>query len=188
MKTQLRKYIIVVAIIMALWVVVFAVWRFSERESFASEAEKPPSESYQPTPELSQGVDEKQEGSDIVPNKGTDILDGSEDDETNLTLEPDYTGTIEQTVKVGEKYVAVITVNFQYEKVEDRCVITAITGATARSKYGWQYVAPEALIDEEKTSIQNDGTSAAVMVTYYASIGEGDEAYDTIIEIDLTNH
>lgn len=109
----------------------------------------------------------------------------SEAGESLIKLEDDHTGIVKQTVKVEEKYAVTISVKFQYETSENGYAITSIDEATAKTKSGWQYVASEAVINTEKTVFQNDGMSAVVTVTYYAGVGEGAEAYDALITIDL---
>lgn len=142
----------------------------------------PVTDSYQSMLPSLHGIDDNQDVSESIPS-----LAEPPKNEPILQLEDDLTGTFIQTIKIGEKYAAVITASFQYELEKNGYVITSISEASAKSQYGWQYVNPDAVINEENTVIQDEGTYAIVSVTYYASTGEGLRAYDTLVKIDLSN-
>lgn len=182
-----KKYLLMgIAVVVA----IAAVWGVKEsmiEGAFQKSAESDASR-YKSVPSTDYSTANKQSSPvDHAPASTSEayVSDFTDAGESLIKLEDDHTGIVKQTVKVEEKYAVTISVKFQYETSENGYAITSIDEATAKSKSGWQYVASEAVINTEKTVFQNEGMSAVVTVTYYAGVGEGAEAYDALITIDL---
>ena len=107
------------------------------------------------------------------------------DEKAAITLQDDKNGIAVQKVAVGEQ-VAELTVPFQYEEKDGKRVLTEIGKATAKNVSGWNSVQFDAS-ENTKLEIDNDGTKRVVRVTYYASIGSGDAAYEAEVTIDLSD-
>lgn len=105
------------------------------------------------------------------------------DEKATITLQDDQNGTAVQKVAVGQQ-IAELTVPFQYEEKDGKRVLTEIGKATAKKVSGWDSVQFDAS-KNTKLEIDNDGTKRIVRVTYYASIGSGDAAYEAEVTIDL---
>ena len=102
-----------------------------------------------------------------------------------ITLQDDKNGIAVQKVALGEQ-IAELTVPFQYEEKDGKRVLTEIGKATAKKVSGWDSVQFDAS-KNTKLEIDNDGTKRIVRVTYYASIGSGDAAYEGEVTIDLSD-
>lgn len=105
------------------------------------------------------------------------------DEKATITLQDDKNGIAVQKVAVGEQ-VAELTVPFQYEEKDGKRVLTEIGKATAKNVSGWESVQFDAS-ENTKLDITDDGTKRVVRVTYHASIGSGDAAYEAEVTIDL---
>ena len=93
-----------------------------------------------------------------------------------------------QEVSIGKRdYVAEITVPFRYEQQYGKAVVTEIGKATAKNVAGWFHVNQDASEGTKQVGSGNGGTKAVVYVAYEASIGQGWQTYDDLIEIDLRN-
>ena len=90
-----------------------------------------------------------------------------------------------QKVAVGQQ-IAELTVPFKYEEKDGKRVLTEIGKATAKNVSGWNSVQFDAS-KNTKVKITDDGTKRIVRVTYYASIGSGDAAYEAEVTIDLSD-
>ena len=107
-------------------------------------------------------------------------------EKATITLQDDQNGTAVQKVAVG-KQIAEMTIPFQYEKKDGRAVITEIGKATAKNVAGWFRVNQDAHEGTKQVGSGNGGAKAVVYVAYEASIGQGWQTYDDLIEIDLRN-
>ena len=107
------------------------------------------------------------------------------DEKAAITLQDDQNGTAVQKVAVGQQ-IAELTGPFQYEEKDGKRVLTEIGKATAKKVSGWDSVKFDAS-KNTKLEIDNDGTKRIVRVTYYASIGSGDAAYEGEVTIDLSD-
>ena len=107
------------------------------------------------------------------------------DEKATITIQDDKNGSAVQKVAVGEQ-IAELTVPFQYEEKDGKRVLTEIGKATAKNVSGWNSVQFDAS-KNTKLDITDDGTKRIVRVTYYASIGSGDAAYDAEVTIDLSD-
>lgn len=105
------------------------------------------------------------------------------DEKATITIQDDKNGIAVQKVAVGQQ-IAELTVPFQYEEKDGKRVLTEIGKATAKKVSGWDSVQFDAS-KNTKLEIDNDGTKRIVRVTYYASIGSGDAAYEAEVTIDL---
>ena len=108
------------------------------------------------------------------------------DEKATITLQDDQNGTAVQKVAVG-KQIAEMTIPFQYEKKDGRAVINEIGKATAKNVAGWFRVNQDAPEGTKQVGSGNGGAKAVVYVAYEASIGQGWQTYDDLIEIDLRN-
>lgn len=105
-----------------------------------------------------------------------------------ITLVNDHEGVAVQEVSIGKRdYVAEITVPFRYEQQYGKAVVTEIGKATAKNIAGWFRVNQDASEGTKQVGSGNGGTKAVVYVAYEASIGQGWQTYDDLIEIDLRN-
>ena len=105
------------------------------------------------------------------------------DEKAAITLQDDKNGIAVQKVAVGQQ-IAELTVPFQYEEKDGKRVLTEIGKATAKKVSG------SVKFDASKNTkleIDDDGTKRIVRVTYYASIGSGDAAYEGEVTIDLSD-
>lgn len=107
------------------------------------------------------------------------------DEKAAITIQDDKNGIAVQKVAVGEQ-ITELTVPFQYEEKDGKRVLTEIGKATAKNVSGWNSVQFDAS-KNTKLEIDNDGTKRIVRVTYYASIGSGDAAYEGEVTIDLSD-
>ena len=107
------------------------------------------------------------------------------DEKAAITLQDDKNGVAVQKVALGER-IAELTVPFQDEEKDGKRVLTEIGKATAKKVSGWDSVQFDAS-KNTKLEIDNDGTKRIVRVTYYASIGSGDAAYEGEVTIDLSD-
>ena len=107
------------------------------------------------------------------------------DEKAAITLQDDKNGIAVQKVALGER-IAELTVPIQYEEKDGKRVLTEIGKATAKKVSGWDSVKFDAS-KNTKLEIDNDGTKRIVRVTYYASIGSGDAAYEGEVTIDLSD-
>ncbi|MGM9661982.1 MAG: M56 family metallopeptidase [Oscillospiraceae bacterium] len=103
-----------------------------------------------------------------------------------LRLGSDGNGSVTQSENIGD-HSAKITVNFQYEAMDDGYAIAEIENAAAENHGQWVYVQREASVDFEHISYSDERMKATVPVTYQASIGEGLCSYDCIVMIDLSH-
>lgn len=110
------------------------------------------------------------------------------DEKAAITIQDDKNGVAVQEVSIGKRdYVAEITVPFRYEQQYGKAVVTEIGKATAKNVAGWFRVNQDASEGTKQVGSGNGGTKAVVYVAYEASIGQGWQTYDDLIEIDLRN-
>ena len=107
------------------------------------------------------------------------------DEKATITIQDDKNGIAVQKVALGER-IAELTVPFQYEEKDGKRVLTEIGKATAKNVSGWESVQFDAS-ENTKLDITDDGTKRIVRVTYYASIGSGDAAYEAEVTMDLSD-
>ena len=107
------------------------------------------------------------------------------DEKAAITLQDDKNGIAVQKVALGER-IAELTVHFKYEEKDGKRVLTEIGETTAKNVSGWESVQFDAS-KNTKVKITDDGTKRIVRVTYYASIGSGDAAYEAEVTIDLSD-
>lgn len=107
------------------------------------------------------------------------------DEKATITIQDDKNGIAVQKVAVGQQ-IAELTVPFKYEEKDGKRVLTEIGKATAKNVSGWNSVQFDAS-KNTKVKITDDGTKRIVRVTYYASIGSGDAAYEAEVTIDLSD-
>lgn len=107
------------------------------------------------------------------------------DEKATITLQDDKNGIAVQKVAVGQQ-IAELTVPFKYEEKDGKRVLTEIGETTAKNVSGWNSVQFDAS-KNTKVKITDDGTKRIVRVTYYASIGSGDAAYEAEVTIDLSD-
>lgn len=105
------------------------------------------------------------------------------DEKATITIQDDKNGIAVQKVALGER-IAELTVPFKYEEKDGKRVLTEIGETTAKNVSGWESVQFDAS-KNTKLDITDDGTKRIVRVTYYASIGSGDAAYEAEVTIDL---
>ena len=120
------------------------------------------------------------------PAPSSDTPAPTADEKATITLQDDKNGIAVQKVAVGEQ-VAELTVPFQYEEKDGKRVLTEIGKATAKNVAGWFRVNQDASEGTKQVGSGNGGTKAVVYVAYEASIGQGWQTYDDLIEIDLRN-
>lgn len=107
-------------------------------------------------------------------------------EEPVLTLGENGQGTYVAPVSLGEKYIILATVSFTYATEEDGSpYITDFGEVTVENAAGWFNVEKKAEFQQEELSLSEDGKTAIIPFTYYASIGSGANPETGVVDIDL---